>query len=67
MDFDLSSGGLPIDGMNGAGKKISSMVVCRVFRNTSNANDTYSGDVGLLEIDFHYMQCGNGSNQQYIK
>jgi hypothetical protein len=34
---------------------ISSMLVCRIFRNATDAtDDTYDDDAGLLEIDFHY-------------
>lgn len=33
---------------------ISSMLVCRLFRDANDAADTYEADAGLLEIDFHY-------------
>jgi hypothetical protein len=34
---------------------LSSMLVCRIFRNATDAtDDTYEDDAGLLEIDFHY-------------
>ena len=66
-NFDLNSVGAPIDGISGTGKKISSMLICRIFRDTTNAFDTYVGDLGILEIDFHFMQCGMGSAQEFIK
>ena len=50
--------------ISGTGKKISSMLMCRVFRNITG---TYSGDLGLLEIDFHFQQCGTGSSMPYFK
>jgi len=37
-----------------AGKGLSSMLVCRVFRDATNPTDNYEQDAGLLEIDFHY-------------
>lgn len=33
---------------------ISSMLVCRLFRDADHANDTYDADAALLECDFHY-------------
>jgi hypothetical protein len=34
---------------------LSSMLVCRLFRNAADAaDDTYEDDVGLLEFDLHY-------------
>ena len=56
------------DGINGDGKTLSSMLVCRLFRNSSDsANDTYTGEAGLLEIDFHYQIDSDGSNEEYTK
>lgn len=52
------------DGIDGAGMTLSSMLVCRLSR---NASDSYSGDAGLLEIDFHYQIDSDGSNQEYTK
>lgn len=54
-------------GINGSGKKLSSMLVCRLFRNSSAGTDTYAGEAGLLEIDFHYQIDSDGSNQEYTK
>lgn len=54
---------------NGPSGTLSSMLVCRLFRNSSDAGaDTYDGgSVGLLEIDFHYEIDSDGSNQEYTK
>ncbi|SFS46561.1 hypothetical protein [Lutibacter maritimus] len=53
---------------NGPAGTLSSMLVCRLFRNSSDsAVDTYTGSVGLLEIDFHYQIDSDGSNQEYTK
>lgn len=39
--------------IEGQGKKISSMLVCRIFRAAEDEDDTFSAEAGLLEIDFH--------------
>ncbi|MBE2231033.1 MAG: hypothetical protein IAE96_10345 [Chitinophagaceae bacterium] len=54
-------------GIDGTGQKISSILICRIWRNSSNANDTYSYDAGLLFVDFHIQVDGWGSRQEYIK
>jgi len=40
--------------IDASGQTSSSILLCRVFRNATSSNDTYSGDAALLEIDFHY-------------
>ena len=54
-------------GIDGSGKTLSSMLVCRLFRNSSAGTDNYAGDAGLLEIDFHFQIDSDGSNQEYTK
>jgi len=54
-------------GIDGTGKKISSILICRIWRNSSNSNDTYSADAGVLFMDFHIQIDGYGSHQEYIK
>lgn len=54
-------------GIAGTGQTLSSMLVCRLYRNSSAGSDDYSGDAGLLEIDFHYQIDSDGSNEEYIK
>lgn len=41
--------------MDATGKEASSMILCRIFRNSSNAADTYTEDAILLEFDLHYQ------------
>ena len=55
--------------INGAGKTISSMLVCRLFRDATGggATDSYGSDAGLLEIDFHFELDAKGSRQEQIK
>jgi hypothetical protein len=43
------------------GKKISSMIIGTLQRNSSNALDNYAGPVYLLEIDAHFQQDSPGS------
>jgi hypothetical protein len=44
---------------------ISGMLVCRLFRNATDAtDDTYEADAGLLEIDFHYQMGSAGSRSE---
>ena len=47
--------------------KISSIMMCRLFRNSSNAADTYTGDAALLSFDLHYEMDEIGSNSLYSK
>ncbi len=50
----------------GAGKLISSMIMCRIWRDPTGA-DTYPDDAGLLEIDFHFRADSVGSRQEAVK
>ncbi|MDD5150921.1 MAG: hypothetical protein PHC28_10670 [Flavobacterium sp.] len=54
-------------GLDGTGKKISSVLICRIWRNSSNSADTYGDDAGLLSLDFHYQIDTVGSREQYVK
>ena len=55
--------------ISGDGHTLSSMLVCRVFRDADNEYDTddYPGFAGLLEIDFHFRVDAPGSIQEYSK
>lgn len=54
-------------GISGTGKKISSILICRIWRNSANAADTYGEDAGVLFMDFHIQLDATGSRQEYIK
>jgi hypothetical protein len=60
----LTSGNTGIDGTS---KKISSILVCRIWRNSNDANDTYNADAGVLFVDFHIQIDAAGSRQEYVK
>jgi hypothetical protein len=49
--------------ITGTGKTISSMLVCRLFRDPTHASDTYGSDAAFLEIDFHFEKDTVGSRQ----
>ncbi|MDP3358616.1 MAG: hypothetical protein Q8S41_04630 [Lutibacter sp.] len=61
------NGGGADEGIVGSGKTLSSMLICRVFRATLHADDTYTGKAGLLQIDFHIEYDADGSRQLYVK
>lgn len=66
MITSLTSGNT---GISGTGKKISSILICRIWRNADagNASDTYAADAGALFLDFHIMLEGYGSSAQFAK
>jgi hypothetical protein len=40
-------------GISGTGKAYSSILICRIWRNSTTGTDTYAGDAGGLSMDFH--------------
>jgi hypothetical protein len=46
---------------------ISSILCIRLFRNSSNAGDTYAGNAALLSFDIHYEADTQGSRTEFIK
>ncbi len=63
----INTGGVDNAGIVGTGKKISSILLCHLYRDGNNASDTYSGSAALLSIDFHYEIDSFGSNNEYTK
>ena len=55
------------ESISGAGHNLSSMLICRVFRDGTHDNDTYKGFAYLLEFDFHYQIDASGSREKYAK
>jgi hypothetical protein len=47
--------------IDGTGKTISSMLVCRLHRNAGAGSDTYGSDAAFLEFDIHYEIDAVGS------
>lgn len=52
---------------NANGKKISSILVCRFFRDAAHASDTYGSNAALLSFDIHYEVDAMGSRSQFTK
>jgi hypothetical protein len=57
----------PFAAITGTGKEISSMLVCRLFRDPTDGNDDYASDAAFLEIDFHHEVNTMGSRQEFVK
>lgn len=55
------------DYIDGAGKTLSSMLVCRLHRDAGAGSDTLNADVAFLEFDLHYEVDGFGSKEEIIK
>lgn len=49
------------------GDTLSTILICRLYRDTDSGSDTMVGDAGLLEVDFHYQIDGFGSDQEFLK
>jgi len=54
-------------GIAGTDKTLSSMLVCRLFRDPADAVDTYPQDVAFLQFDIHYEIAGLGSSAEFAK
>lgn len=59
--------GSPTGGIDGTGKGISSILLCRLRRTATNINDNFAGSAFLLSFDFHYEIDSFGSNEEYVK
>lgn len=57
----------PLGTINGTGLGISTIIICRLYRATGDANDTFANETGLLGMDFHYEKDTEGSRREFIK
>jgi hypothetical protein len=57
----------PLGSIDGAGKSISSMLVMRLTRLTTDANDLFTGGAYLISFDIHYEVDSFGSGEEYTK
>ena len=55
------------EGIEGTGKRVSSVLICRIWRYSKDKEDTYEADAGALFLDFHIQIDGFGSRQEYKK
>lgn len=53
--------------LSGTGKTINSHIVFQVFRDPSNAGDTYPDDAALIQIGIHYQSDSLGSRTTSTK
>jgi hypothetical protein len=53
--------------ISGYGSGLSSMLMCRLWRDPQDSQDTYTDDVGFLEFDFHYRKNSIGSASELVK
>lgn len=51
----------------GTGKTISSILMCRLYRNSADDEDTYGSNAVILQCDFHYLLDSLGSEQELSK
>ncbi len=54
-------------GIDATGKKVSSVLVCRIWRDSNHVSDTYNANAGGVSIDFHYEMDTFGSRSEYSK
>jgi len=57
--------------IDGTGKTVSSMLICRLYREDTGADDTWSGTgadaPAMLQFDFHHEIDTQGSRQEWVK
>jgi hypothetical protein len=53
--------------ITGTSMNLSSMLVCRIFRNSSDASDDLAQAAFAFEVDFHHEVNTLGSRQEFIK
>jgi hypothetical protein len=59
---------IPTGGIAGTNLKISSIMNCRLFRNSSDTtNDTFTGDAALISFDLHIELDAAGSTSETVK
>jgi len=53
--------------IDGSALKLSHCIIGRIFRDVTDANDTYGQSVAGIEIDFHYQLESFGSSELFTK
>lgn len=51
--------------IDGTGKRVSSVLMCRLFRDGTNEADTFDADAFALSLDFHILTWPLGSFDEY--
>ena len=57
----------PFTAIDGTGQGISSMLICRLFRDPADGSDTYEADAAFLQFDIHIEQDTLGSREEFNK
>jgi len=53
--------------ISGTGLGISSIIICRLYRNATSPTDDFPNTAGVLGFDIHYEQDTQGSRQEFVK
>jgi hypothetical protein len=53
--------------ISGAGKRVGSVLICRLWRDPTDLQDTYPDDAALVSVDFHYEVDSAGTRQHEVK
>ncbi len=56
-----------LSAITGTGKEIGSVLMGRISRLSSDAQDTYSYDAGMISLEFRYPKDAHGSRRETIK
>ena len=59
-DEKHQSAGISTTGIDGTGKTISSVMLCRLYRAAADS-DNYAGDIVIIDFDIHYEKDTHGS------
>lgn len=54
-------------GISGLNRNLSSMLLCRLYRDPADSADTYPQDAAFLQFDIHYEIDSLGSEGEYTK
>lgn len=57
----------PFGSIDGTGKTISSIIICRLYRDGSHTNDNFTNTAALFSVDFHYQVDSFGSHTEFSK
>jgi hypothetical protein len=60
----LNIGAITPTGFSGTSKKESSMLMIRLFRNTADVKDTYTGNFEIYEFDIHFQVHKMGTKNE---
>lgn len=61
------SGNAIFNGKTSPIKNFSSVLTCRIFRDSGNVNDTYTGKAFLLSCGFHFQNAAHGTVTTWVK